>query len=509
MDPVVGPPRLVSRTSMLHIHFRLSATTVFDLVFGLYDSAFGLHSHIHSLAMLFPEETTHALRPDGGIDVYDDDDTASQAGTTVSLCGSRFDPPIVITRSCSTTTCKLCLSSCTAQSPITPANEESQYIPWGTYKKGKDKSTRSPTGRLCAICRNTFYALGWDCEFKSPDEYHKTIGTPTGKEKHQKFLGGRTEWIKQHMLDGGRTKLKSKATLREATTEIKTYSKESTKLLKPKRAFIVLEEWDDKIDGVLDTSKIVDEDVFGVQKKGIWKNVGRKGVYEEEAAAERGAVEETTEADNIGAFGEERLQAKRLQLRGIMDAGEKARSSKAVDAIQSTAALDVLAFLQGSGAKLASAQDQDKEEHHEDDGDEAGSGGSSSGQDIEPDEAAVTLHDRWRRTFGAAAAVKSQPARSTTSTATSSTRTPTSAAVLPQATRKRAHGADAARTPSAAFVGHDSIHVDGRHKRLIESITTIVEGDIATGIQEIQEAFNDESADGLFQFSSTASGKVG
>ena len=45
--------------------------------------------------------------------------------------------------------------------------------------------------------------------------------------------------------------------------KIETYSKESSKLLKPKRAFVVADDWDEKLDGPYDPAKAVERDVFG------------------------------------------------------------------------------------------------------------------------------------------------------------------------------------------------------------------------------------------------------
>ena len=46
------------------------------------------------------------------------------------------------------------------------------------------------------------------------------------------------------------------------------------RLEKPKMEFVYESDWDSE-DGEFDPSKVVEADVFGVPKKGIWKMIGK------------------------------------------------------------------------------------------------------------------------------------------------------------------------------------------------------------------------------------------
>ncbi|MCS5687563.1 MAG: hypothetical protein NZ659_02150 [Acidimicrobiales bacterium] len=266
-----------------------------------------------------------------------------------------------------------------------------------------------------------------------------------------------------------------------------------------------------------------------MMKKGIWKNIGRKGVYEEEACAESGVIETAKETDNGDAFGEIRMQAKRDQVRAMLDADEKAISSKAVDRIESSSALDVLALLQGAGAGAL----LDKP------GAVSATAAPSSSNNPEPenpdsedddDTAPInSLQDRMHRSFGAKPAVAksshhvapkaasaaggvkpalakcadNQASKLTSQVAASGLAFPNRAGV---SARGNPHVAGASADSGAAS-RHEAFHLDGRAKRIVESIRGVTEREIHIGLETIQGAFTEE--DGLFQYRATAVGKSG
>ena len=64
--------------------------------------------------------------------------------------------------------------------------------------------------------------------------------------------------------------------------------------------FVEAEFCDEKIDGVLDKSLIVEEVLFGKTYKGIWKYVGRQGVWEGIETEQKVIVDRRVEGSGIG-----------------------------------------------------------------------------------------------------------------------------------------------------------------------------------------------------------------
>ena len=103
------------------------------------------------------------------------------------------DMPIVTQQPDSS--CVMCLIQCSVVSPLAG---KGGHVPWCSYKKSRGKKSRSPYRRLCAICRNTYKALGWKSLYGTVKVYAKNLGTREGKERHLKLLKSRVQFTKDH-----------------------------------------------------------------------------------------------------------------------------------------------------------------------------------------------------------------------------------------------------------------------------------------------------------------------
>ena len=70
----------------------------------------------------------------------------------------------------------------------------------------------------------------------------------------------------------------------------------------PDRQFVLLSAWDEN-DGPLDSTKIEDQVIDGVVKKGIFKQAGRHGGFTEKSSSEKGFRQVRYEADYMGLWG--------------------------------------------------------------------------------------------------------------------------------------------------------------------------------------------------------------
>ena len=412
--------------------------------------------------------------------------------------------------------CKMCLSKCSYDSPL--LTSQGKPIPWSAHKRAPDNLSKCPKNRLCMICRNTYNNLGWHDLYGSIRVYLKALGTREGKERHPKFLKSRAQWIKDHNLNPDRSRLKDKKELLQVQTEIKSYNDEGARLKRPLREFVEVEHWDSVLDGEFDASKVVDKDCFGTTKKGIWKNVGREGVFTEEAFAESGARSETLESNNEGIFGAERLQLKQLQIRKELDAAEKKKQTHSVAALAAGSALDILNLLKTAGIALpeqdpkADASSSSKKEENVDDAEDSEDDSTSSGEATQ-DRAA--LSGRLNAGFGGTggkAAVGGTGAKAAVGGTGSK-----AAVVVPGIQTAQGHHGVAAnnqarsqqpvsgsarvkdksavstKASSGNTQAHSAVHVDGRSQVLVDGVANAVEEaqQLLDEITQIVE--NDES----------------
>ena len=193
-------------------------------------------------------------------------------------------------------------------------------------------------------------------EFVSVTAYAKTISS-TNKERHQKFLSARKATIKTHLKNPSRGMSDGdKKNVSDAATTLDTVAAETTRLHKPKMQFVTTEHWDEKLDGKFDPTKVREHNVFGKVEKGIWKRIGREGVYEGDVFEDKIVEERTRETDDSGPLGKLRMDHKKERLRSLLDNEDKRRNEAAVTGPPAiTNVHDILNLLSSVGLGQAAA----------------------------------------------------------------------------------------------------------------------------------------------------------
>ena len=97
-------------------------------------------------------------------------------------------------------------------------------------------------------------------------------------QKHKVFLEAVKEWVRQHIENPSRVKLKNKNSLMEVQKQLTTARTHRGEFQAPEMEFVLVEDWDEKDDGKFDQSKVVDECVRGEMKQGIWKMIGKRAI---------------------------------------------------------------------------------------------------------------------------------------------------------------------------------------------------------------------------------------
>ena len=126
------------------------------------------------------------------------------------------------------------------------------------------------------------------------------------KADHAVFLNALENWVKaRNENPSGRLTLKNRMDLEKVKTSVTTSSASGTKFLKPKKVFVSVKDWDPKLDGPLDETKVVEQTIHGEKIRGVFVQVGRKGVFEVEEWDGNETKEETLVAwsafDSFGA----------------------------------------------------------------------------------------------------------------------------------------------------------------------------------------------------------------
>ena len=267
----------------------------------------------------------------------DDEQSLSDCDGSVTTANTMLDsvPVDVKGLSVSKLRCRLCFSTATELSPLALSTDNNlAHLEWRYYTKKKVQGrvvAKVPRSKLCNWCFKTFFALGWEDEF-SITAYAKTIGS-TNKERHQKFLSARKATIKSHVKNSARSRMSDgdRKNVSDAATTLDTIAAETTRLHKPKMHFVTTEHWDENLDGKFDPTKVREHNVFGKVEKGIWKRIGREGVYEGDRFEDKTVEERTRETDDSGPLGKLRMDHKKGRLRSLLDNEDKKRNEAAVN----------------------------------------------------------------------------------------------------------------------------------------------------------------------------------
>ena len=246
----------------------------------------------------------------------------------------------------SATSCKTHLKQFLLTAPLVEAEaalapckgcgrKASATVPWVQYEPVFDEGSeralvgKKPKGRVCRICLTTYKASGWDATYGPIGNYFKIAATPAGRAKHQEFLH-KVNVMAAKVDDEGHF-LRGSAAKEIGRTELTLKKSRGSKVLKPLREFVTLDAWDENIDGVLDKTKVIQEDFGEGTVEGCWVGRGRSGVFKEQAYVDQRVDESRLEADDSGPFGKERLANKRKQVAKVFDDTESKRRKLAVE----------------------------------------------------------------------------------------------------------------------------------------------------------------------------------
>ena len=211
----------------------------------------------------------------------------------------------------------------------------SATVPWIQYDPVFDEGPervlvgKKPKGRVCRLCLTTYKASGWDATYGPIGSYFKFAQTPAGRAKHQEFLHKCK--VMATKVDEEGHYLRGSAAKEIGQTQLTLMKSRGSKVMKPSREFVALDAWDEKLDGVLDKTKLTKEDFGEGTVDGGWVVRGRVGVFKEEAYVDQRMEESRLEADDSGPFGKERLANKRSQVAKVFDDTESKRRKLAVE----------------------------------------------------------------------------------------------------------------------------------------------------------------------------------
>ena len=316
----------------------------------------------------FPEETAHIPVSDQGKAssfLPELDDGGDDVASTCASSTDEFMCYPVDFQGCEKVICKGCNKSASDPSPLNSSKPNDRHggrIPWASYIKVKQAGVlvaRKPHGSACNICKNVFRAIGWLADYESQGKYFKQCSsTPASRAKHQEFLAKVQHWIDCHNQKDGR--IKNVGALKSAGKTLNIVQ-EGGRQFEQLGEFVCLENWDEKLDGKLDESKIVEEMVFGKLRKGIHRHGGRVGVFQTTRFDKKFQQEKSREADDEGAFGQERFENTKRALVECQNQAESKRAANTLEAPASATASDLVAMLKVAGV-LPSTGEEDAAE---------------------------------------------------------------------------------------------------------------------------------------------------
>jgi hypothetical protein len=206
-------------------------------------------------------------------------------------------------------------------------------------------------------------------------------------QEHPKFLASLKEWIKAINDSRGHLKLKDKKALQETHTTLDVEQRTGGMFEKPKKVFVLLEDWDTTDYGPADPTKVVEELLFGKLRKGIWRLVGKKGHYTFKEYDDRGVKVSTREHSGEGPFATQALEAKTQAFQASHDEAAKLRDNATVEGakpLSMNALLELLKSTGTSGLGDAASPHVGSEPNQDSAEEDAVSSGASSdgGEDI-------------------------------------------------------------------------------------------------------------------------------
>ena len=230
----------------------------------------------------------------------DDEDGDGCSVVTSATAGGKFreivqDLPLVDNEQSKGLSCKGC--GC-------QASDKNAWTRYSPVYEGSEIVGKKPKGSVCKICTVTFQTSGLDAMHSSIGAFFKHGATAAGRAPLQDFLKKRKVLEKEGV--DTLTKKARQLSREVGTTELSLQTLQGRKML-TKRQFVSVQFWDPKLDGQLDTSKIVKEVIKGKEVEGCWVLQGREGVWDEETYMDDRMLEDRLEVVDTGAFGQERL----------------------------------------------------------------------------------------------------------------------------------------------------------------------------------------------------------
>jgi len=393
--------------------------------------------------------------------------------TACSDCGTG----LVIDFSCAAAVaCNTCGSKATDDTPLTSQLTilaSGGKRPWAKYRNVKNNkgiiTGKKPTGKYCGICRNTFNALGLDEVHGTICVYYKFLILPANAHHSRTFLSRVAEWIQSHNLDDTESgRLKGAKELTKKYTSLTTEKVEDQGWEAPDWDFVAKDKWDTAKDGVFDTSKVTTRVIFGQSLEGIWVLRGREGVFKWKHTDKIANRQSTLEDDGTGPFAEERLQNKLDVIRSGVQKFETHRAQHYVD--KSADALDIQSILALLPAGCE-ANGTIREKANGDPSNAAEPPAKPIAVAISDDESSDEEQKRPRKTLGSLFAASAKPPKTSSGSAAPSGSAPArkNGKTMPTPSpsqKKTAQPLQGENQPS----GHESAVMDGRSKRIMESL---------------------------------------
>lgn len=336
----------------------------------------------------------------------DSDDTESNAApslaSTMGTGTKSSSLPVLFPVNTKVAACGLCNIKSDAASPLANASKSdpwSGYVPWPSYRKYKAgeladlPACKKPSGEVCCICNNTYIAAGFKAKHGTIAQYKKNVLAKGKHDEHAEFLEMRKKWIKLHNSGSSvdtanqshrACRLSTSAVSELRTRKLEVIDSKKASFKAPRKQFVEAEHWDEKLDGIYDASKEVEVTVFGKKRKGVYKQLGRTGVWDAEEEEGKEIKDTRVEEEGVGDIVEHAADVKSELLQESFRGMVAQRQADAVEAKQ----LNFNELMALAGFDPDAVQKKEGEEIHTASG-QADKDGSASEQDCSGDSSGV------------------------------------------------------------------------------------------------------------------------
>ena len=329
-----------------------------------------------------------------------DDADAAEDDTACTSCGGDSSLRIDFSAAAALK-CNFCGHKANEETPLvsmtTVASTGGKW-PWAKYRAIKDDEgaivSRRPTGKYCGICRNTFNALGLEQAQSTIAKFYTFVSRPENAHQSRHFISCVADWISAHNEDPDRTRLLNSKEFAERFVKLSSEKLEESGFEAPEWDFVCKDQWNEKLDGVYDPTKVVVHTILGAKREGIWVQRGREGVFRWKHREMVGTRQSTEEDSGQGPFAAKRLENKLEVIKAGRQQFEKQRAQCAVVKPDAIDALSMLELLQNTAGRPPAASETNASSS----GDPFAAGASNNdGDDSDSSEAPT---DRARNNLG-------------------------------------------------------------------------------------------------------------